>query len=90
MELKADAILKGTKVDGVYDKDPAKHADAVKFDTLTYMDVLGKRLRVMDTTAISLAMDNNLPIVVFNMFTPGNLARVLAGEPVGTVVKGDE
>jgi len=90
MELKTEAILKGTKVDGVYDKDPAKHPDAVKFDELTYMDVLERRLRVMDTTAISLAMDNNLPIVVFNMFTPGNLKRVLAGEPVGTVVKGDE
>ncbi|EHJ47379.1 uridylate kinase [Solidesulfovibrio carbinoliphilus subsp. oakridgensis] len=90
MELKTEAILKGTKVDGVYDKDPVKHADAVKFDELTYMDVLGKRLRVMDATAITLAMDNNLPIVVFNMFTPGNLTRVLAGEPVGTVVKGGE
>jgi uridylate kinase len=90
MELKTEAILKGTKVDGVYDKDPVKHADAVKFDELTYMDVLEKRLRVMDATAITLAMDNNLPIVVFNMFTPGNLTRVLAGEPVGTVVKGGE
>ena len=90
MELKSEAILKGTKVDGVYDKDPAKHADAVKFDELTYMDVLEKRLRVMDTTAISLAMDNNMPIVVFNMFTAGNLSRVLAGEPVGTVVKGGQ
>jgi uridylate kinase len=90
MELKTEAILKGTKVDGVYDKDPAKYPDAVKYDSLTYMDVLEKRLRVMDTTAISLAMDNNLPIVVFNMFTPGNLTRVLTGEPVGTVVKGDE
>lgn len=90
MELKTEAILKGTKVDGVYDKDPVKHADAVKFDELTYMDVLEKRLRVMDSTAVTLAMDNNLPIVVFNMFTPGNLTRVLAGEPVGTVVKGGE
>lgn len=90
MELKSEAILKGTKVDGVYDKDPAKHADAVKFDELTYMDVLEKRLRVMDTTAISLAMDNHMPIVVFNMFTAGNLSRVLTGEPVGTVVRGGE
>jgi len=90
MELKSEAILKGTKVDGVYDKDPAKHADAVKFDELTYMDVLEKRLRVMDTTAISLAMDNAMPIVVFNMFTAGNLSRVLQGEPVGTVVRGGE
>lgn len=90
MELKAQAILKGTKVDGVYDKDPVDHPDAVKFSSLTYMEVLGKRLRVMDTTAISLAMDNKLPIVVFNMFTPGNLRRVLTGEPVGTIVQGGE
>ena len=90
MELRAQAILKGTKVDGVYDKDPVKHPDAVKFSSLTYMEVLEKRLGVMDTTAISLAMDNKLPIVVFNMFTPGNLRRVLAGEPVGTTVQGGE
>ncbi len=90
MELKAQAILKGTKVDGVYDKDPLKYPDAVKFESLTYMEVLEKRLRVMDTTAISLAMDNKLPIVVFNMFTPGNLKRVLSGEPVGTIVQGGE
>jgi len=90
MELHAQAILKGTKVDGVYDKDPAKHADAVKFERLTYMDVLKKQLRVMDTTAISLAMDNSLPIVVFNMFTAGNLTRVLSGEQVGTIVEGDK
>jgi uridylate kinase len=90
MELKTQAILKGTKVDGVYDKDPVKHPDAVKFETLTYMEVLERRLRVMDTTAITLAMDNKLPIVVFNIFTPGNLKRVLAGEPVGTIVQGDD
>ncbi|NDY55420.1 UMP kinase [Desulfovibrio sulfodismutans] len=90
MELHAQAILKGTKVDGVYDKDPVKHADAVKFSRLTYMDVIKKQLRVMDTTAISLAMDNGLPIVVFNMFTAGNLTRVLTGEQVGTIVEGDD
>jgi len=90
MELKTEAILKGTKVDGVYDKDPMKHPDAVKFEALTYMEVLEKRLRVMDTTAISLAMDNKLPIVVFNMHTKGNLKRVLTGEPVGTIVQGDD
>ena len=89
MELHTQAILKGTKVDGVYDKDPVKHADAVKFERLTYMDVIKKQLRVMDTTAISLAMDNGLPIVVFNMFTAGNLTRVLSGEPVGTIVEGE-
>ncbi|MEF3697317.1 UMP kinase [Desulfolutivibrio sp.] len=90
MELHAQAILKGTKVDGVYDKDPVKHADAVKFERLSYMDVIKKQLRVMDTTAISLAMDNGLPIVVFNMFTAGNLTRVLSGEQVGTLVEGDK
>jgi len=89
MELHAQAILKGTKVDGVYDKDPVKHADAVKFERLSYMDVLKKQLRVMDATAISLAMDNNLPIVVFNMFATGNLTRVLSGEQVGTLVEGE-
>ncbi len=88
MELGAEAILKGTKVDGVYDKDPVKFPDAVKYQDLTYMDVLEKRLRVMDATAISLAMDNKLPIVVFNMFVAGNLARVLSGENVGTIVQG--
>lgn len=88
MELRAEAILKGTKVDGVYDKDPVKFSDAVKYESLTYMDVLEKRLRVMDATAISLAMDNNLPIVVFNMFVAGNLSRVLSGENVGTIVQG--
>jgi uridylate kinase len=90
MELHAQAILKGTKVDGVYDKDPVKHADAVMFQRLTYMDVLKKQLRVMDSTAISLAMDNGLPIVVFNMFTAGNLTRVLTGEKVGTIVEGEK
>ncbi|MGE4299770.1 MAG: UMP kinase [Desulfovibrionaceae bacterium] len=90
MEIKAEAILKGTKVDGVYDKDPVKHPDAVKFDTLTYMDTLQRRLQVMDTTAISLAMDNRLPIVVFNLFTPGNIRRVVMGENVGTTVQGGE
>jgi len=88
MELRTEAILKGTKVDGVYDKDPVKFPDAVKYQSLTYMDVLEKRLRVMDATAISLAMDNKLPIVVFNMFVAGNLSRVLTGENVGTIVQG--
>ncbi len=88
MELKCEAIIKGTKVDGVYDKDPMKHDDAVKFSRLTYMDVLERQLRVMDSTAISLAMDNDMPIVVFNMFTNGNLNRVVMGEDVGTTVEG--
>ncbi|MFQ5736730.1 MAG: UMP kinase [Thermodesulfobacteriota bacterium] len=86
MEIHADVILKGTKVDGVYDRDPMKDKDAVKYDTLHYIDVLKDGLKVMDTTAISLCMDNKLPIVVFNIKEPGNLLRVLKGEPIGTVV----
>lgn len=87
-ELKCEAILKATKVDGVYDKDPMQHDDAVRFDRISYLEVLEKRLRVMDSTAISLAMDNDLPIIVFNLFTPGNIQRVLQGEDVGTIVTG--
>jgi uridylate kinase len=90
MEVKCDCILKATKVDGVYDKDPLKHADAVKYETLTFSKALHDNLGVMDATAISLAMDNNLPIIVFNMLKPGNLKRVVLGEPVGTLVKGGE
>ncbi len=86
MEIHADVILKGTKVDGVYDKDPMKEKDAVKYDRLHYIDVLKDGLKVMDTTAISLCMDNNLPIIVFNIKEPGNLLRVLKGEPIGTMV----
>ncbi len=89
-ELKVQAILKATKVDGVYDKDPKKHDDARLFSQITYIDVLKKRLQVMDSTAISLAMDNALPIVVFNLFTAGNIKRVVLGENTGTLVKGGE
>lgn len=89
-ELKVQAILKATKVDGVYDKDPQKHDDAKMFSRITYIDILKKRLRVMDSTAISLAMDNALPIVVFNLFTEGNIKRVVLGESTGTLVKGGE
>ncbi len=89
IEIEADAILKGTKVDGVYDKDPALHADAVLFDELTYMDVVRKRLRVMDATAVTLCMENQLPIVVFNLKTIGNLKRIILGETIGTKVIGD-
>jgi uridylate kinase len=85
-EIHADVILKATKVDGIYDKDPMKHPDAVKFDRLSYMDVLGRSLKVMDSTAISLCMDNELPIHVFRFGEPGALARVVCGESVGTVV----
>ncbi len=89
-ELRTKAILKATKVDGIYDKDPAKFKDARLFKRLTYIDVLSKRLKVMDSTAISLAMDNNLPIVVFNLFEPGNIKKVVTGQDVGTLVTGGE
>jgi len=89
IEIGADAILKGTKVDGVYDKDPVLHVDAVKYDQLTYMDVIRGRLKVMDTTAVTLCMENNLPIQVFNLKEPGNLLRVIQGESIGTKVTGD-
>jgi uridylate kinase len=87
MEIKAEIILKGTKVDGIYDADPIKHPKAKKFDKLTYFEVLQKGLKVMDTTAISLCMDNRLPIVVYNLKKKGNLKRVILGEGVGTIVK---
>ncbi|MBI5887333.1 MAG: UMP kinase [Deltaproteobacteria bacterium] len=86
MEINADVILKGTKVDGVYDRDPVKDKDAVRYDKLSYLDVLKHGLKVMDTTAISLCMDNNLPIVVFNVKQTGNLVRVVNGENIGTTV----
>jgi len=82
--------MKATKVDGVYDADPKTHPDAVKFDELTYIDVLNRGLQVMDSTAISLCMDNKLPIMVFNMEVEGNIERALKGEPVGTIVRGDD
>jgi uridylate kinase len=85
-EIGADLLLKGTKVDGVYDKDPVEHADAVRYDRISYEQVVRDKLRVMDITATSICMDNRLPIMVFDMSTPGNLARVLAGEPIGTQV----
>ena len=86
MEIKADAILKATKVDGIYDADPMLVKDAVKFDTITYFDVIQKGLKVMDTTSISLSKDNKLPIVVFNLNRRGNIRRVVEGERVGTLV----
>jgi uridylate kinase len=90
MEMKADVILKGTKVDGIYTADPMLHPDATRFDTISYLQVLEQGLKVMDATAISLCMDNHLPIVVFNLRTPGNLRRVIMGEPVGSVVHTSE
>jgi uridylate kinase len=87
LEIKADAILRGTKVDGVYSADPMKDASATRFECITFQEVLEKHLRVMDASAISLCRDNNLPIVVFNMRTPGNIQRVVKNEPgVGTLV----
>ncbi len=87
MEIGADVILKATKVDGIYNADPAKDPTATKFDTLTYLDVLNGRLKVMDSTAISLCMDNGMPIVVFNLKKKGNVARVVLGEKIGTLVE---
>ena len=87
MEMKADVILKGTKVDGIYTADPMIDKTATKFDDISYLKVLERGLKVMDTTAISLCMDNKLPIVVFNLRTPGNVRRVIMGEPVGTTVR---
>jgi uridylate kinase len=89
LEIDAECIMKATKVDGVYDSDPKTNPDAVKFDELQYIEVLNRGLQVMDSTAISLAMDNGLPIIVFNMEREGNIRRVLLGEAVGTIVRGD-
>jgi uridylate kinase len=86
LEIKADVILKATKVEGVYTADPVKDPSATRFDCITYQEVLEKQLKVMDASAISLCMDNGLPIVVFNMRTPGNILRVVTGEAVGTRV----
>jgi uridylate kinase len=86
MEIKAEVILKGTKVDGVYSADPVTHPDATRFERISYLKFLEQGLQAMDATAISLCMDNRLPIVVFNLRTPGNLKRVVLGEPVGTIV----
>lgn len=86
IEIKADVILKGTRVDGIYSEDPEKNSNATKFDKITFNDCISKNLRVMDMTAFTLCMENNLPIVVFDMNKPGNLRRVVTGEKVGTLV----
>ena len=86
MEIKADVIMKGTKVDGIYDADPMVKTDATRFDRISYQQVLEQGLKVMDATAISLCMDNRLPIVVFNLRTPGNIKRAITGEPIGSLV----
>lgn len=88
IEIGADVILKATKVDGVYSSDPVKNKRARKYDSLRYIDVLKKGLKVMDATATSLCMDNKLPIIVFNMLKAGNIKKVIMGEKIGTVVKG--
>jgi uridylate kinase len=86
MEMKADVLLKATKVEGIYTADPMTNSDAEKYDRISYLQVLERGLKVMDATAISLCMDNRLPIVVFNLRTPGNMRRVIMGEAVGTTV----
>lgn len=86
MEIKADVIMKGTKVDGIYSADPMTDPDATKFDRISYISVLERGLKVMDATAISLCMDNKLPIMVFNLRTAGNLRRAIMGDAVGTIV----
>ena len=87
MEIKAEVILKATKVDGIYDADPVKVKSATMYSEIKYIDVLRQGLRVMDTTAISLCMDNSLPIIVFNLLQSGNIQRVVTGEKIGTIVR---
>lgn len=87
VELKADIILKGTKVDGIYDKDPNEHDDAVKYEQVSYDEALAKELRVMDMTAFAMCRDNDMPIVVFDFFQEGNLRRIIKGEDLGTLIQ---
>ncbi|BCS54687.1 UMP kinase [Geobacter sp. SVR] len=89
MEINAQVILKGTKVDGVYSSDPKKDPTAVRYSELTYIDVLNKGLQVMDATATSLCMDNKLPIIIFDLTTEGNIKKVISGETIGTIVQGE-
>ena len=89
MEINADVIMKGTKVDGIYDKDPKKHPDAKRYETVTFTDALRKDLHVMDATAFALCRDNEMGITVFDMTTRGNIQRVVCGESVGTIVVKD-
>jgi uridylate kinase len=88
MEIGAEVIFKATRVDGVYDADPMKYPNAVRFERLTYIDLLTRHLQVMDATAISLCMDNSLPILVFNLMRPGNIMKAVSGERIGTLVHG--
>lgn len=88
IEIGADLLLKATKVDGIYDKDPKKHTDAVRYDSLSYDEVIARDLQVMDTAAFALARDSELPLRIFDMGQPGVLLRILRGEPIGTLVRG--
>jgi uridylate kinase len=86
VEISADVIIKATKVDGIYSADPLRDSTAVRLDRVSYFEVINQRLEVMDTTAVTLCMENKLPIVVFDLTRPGNIARIVCGEPVGSVV----
>lgn len=90
MEIEAEVLLKATKVDGVYDSDPVTNPDAKRFDTISYGDVLNKGLKVMDSTATALCMDNNIPIIVFDLHVKGNIRRVIEGERIGSIVQAGE
>ena len=90
LEISADAMLKATMVDGVYDSDPKKNPNAVKYDTLSFMDVLNQNLQVMDSTAATMCKDNNIPILVFSIDQPENIKKAICGEPIGTIVKEEE
>jgi len=90
VEIEADVILKGTRVDGVFDADPEENKDAVKFDELSYIETINRGLKVMDMTAVTLAMDNHLPVIVFNFDKEDNLLRLVNGEKIGTKVRGDQ
>jgi len=87
IEINADVILKGTRVDGIYDRDPEKNKDAIQYDSISFENVLSKNLKVMDSTAFTLSQENNLPIIVFNMNKEGNLLKIISGEKIGTIVK---
>lgn len=87
LQINADLILKATKVDGVYDKDPMKFDDAKKFEELTYMEIIKNELKIMDATSISLCMEGNIPIIIFNLFQTGNIKGIVSGEKIGTIVR---
>jgi uridylate kinase len=88
VEIQADVVMKGTRVDGIYTADPLKYSDAVRYDEITFQEVYDNNLNVMDMTAFTLCQENNLPIIVFDMNKPGNFMRIAKGDPIGTLVKG--